>query len=78
MISPKHDLAVARDPDGYAIQLICQDIDKHEELAEVCRQVVTEGAEQAREEITQSNDPETLEEAGMKLTDNAQGTSQYS
>lgn len=76
MVSPKHDIAVARDPDGYAIQLICQDVDKHEELAEVCREVVSEGAKQARKEITQSNDPETLEEAGMKPSGHKQATLQ--
>lgn len=71
-VSPKQcvvadsDIAVVRDPDGYAIQLITQELDKHEELAEVCREIVMDGAENAREEIVEDSNPETLEEAGVK------------
>ncbi|WFD35995.1 hypothetical protein MCUN1_002866 [Malassezia cuniculi] len=64
-VSPKHDVAVARDPDGYAVQLISQELDKHEQLAEVCREVVLDGAENAREVIEKDNNPLTLEEAGV-------------
>ena len=71
-LSPKQcvaadsDIAVVRDPNGYAIQLITQELDKHEELAEVCREIVIDGAEHALEEITEESNPETLAEAGVK------------
>ena len=60
------DIIVVRDPDGYPIQMIDQDIDKHMELEEVCREVVMHGAEQAMQELELDGDPITLEEAGMK------------
>ncbi|WFD31304.1 hypothetical protein MSPP1_002338 [Malassezia sp. CBS 17886] len=62
----KNDIIVVKDPDGYAIQLLSQDFDKLAELEEACRAVVVAGAQQSMRDLNQSNDPETMAEAGMK------------
>ncbi|WFD42572.1 hypothetical protein MPSI1_001218 [Malassezia psittaci] len=61
---PRTDILILYDPDRHPIQLLSQDLDKHEELAKVCREVVLYGAERAMQDIRQSDNPVTLEEAG--------------
>ena len=58
-------MCIRDSPDGYPIQLLSQDFDKHEELEQACREVVMDGAQQAMEDIKQDNNPITLEEAGL-------------
>lgn len=56
---------VIEDPDGYPIQLLSQDIDKHEQLEAACRTVVVEAQEQAIKTIKHDQNPITMEEAGL-------------
>lgn len=72
LLTPRRsDILVLKDPDGYSIQILSQEVDKHMELQEACREVVMGGAQQAMQEISEDCNPVTLEEAGMKVPSTA-------